>query len=194
MRSNVLELRRMKTRRTAGSRNPYMRGTGPSRGPAISLVIALDESRAGFEAVLATLAVECQRSRVEIVVACSTSRRFVDGMRRRHPSVRFVMVDGDAAMSALRAAGTQSATGELVILLDASASASSTNRAAALLSTSLARADALGGSAEPSAGTWKGLLSRLSEPSLAAAVAPHAHVGGASAGCQPSSTSHVLGD
>lgn len=163
-------------------------------GPAISLVIAISDAQKVCEAGLAAIVPECGRLNVEVVLACTATRRSLDALHRRHPAVRFSATEAPATLADLRAMGMRDAVGEIVVLLDGTAAAPATRRAAALLSAALARP----GATDPAAGAnaWAGLLARLSPEGGGGPVGRSAALATAEAapGRTSAATSNVVGD
>ncbi len=180
----------MRPRRISGARGTSVRGSARRTGPAVSLVLAIEEMRSSIESGLTGLAPECQRHGVEIVVACNGQRRPVDALRRRFPGVRFTNPDPTLTLADLRAVGMREATGEIVVLLDDRAPAVGVIRVAGLLAASVERASPYTGAGEPPMIPWRALLSRLWDATPPLGVPVQA----AAAGRQPAATSHVVGD
>ena len=157
----------------------------------MSLVLATTELRQSFELGLAGLVPECVRANIELVVACNATRRSIDALRRRHPSVRFSAVDTPLGLADLRAAGMRDASGDFVVLLDDAASAGATARASALLAAAVGRAGAPAGG-EPRPAPRNAVLARLWSASAVGALPQEAD--DADAQDRPPMTSHVVGD
>ena len=182
----------MRTRRISSSgRTTPLRGYVPRGGPGLSLVLAIQEPKPELEASIAAVVAPCVRTNIDLVIACNAPRRVLDALRRRHSGARFSAVEGLATLPELRSVAMRDATGEIIVILDDTATAATATRAGALLVAGLDQM-ATRYAADARSIPWGALLGRLMAGvgPAAAASAP----GGTVNGMPVAPTSQAAGD
>lgn len=92
--------------------------TKARRAPTASVVVAWEGATRDLESLLLHLSNECEATGTELILAHSTTASHQRRLRRLFPHVRLAHAPAATPVAQLRQLGAQTATGDILILVD----------------------------------------------------------------------------